>query len=533
MSSYVINNTNGDVLTTVVPGTTNTNYGLTLIGQNFTSGDNRSWGEIQNENFIRLLENFASDSQPGVSSNSGFVAIPGQLWWDTGSQRLMIYNGAEFIPASEQTVSSTAPTIFKLGDQWFDTTAQQFKVYNGSSWQVIGPGYTAQQGKSGSIVESIVDLTGGSHTVVNTYTNNNLISITSYDVPFTPNITLFPAAATFSTVQPGVNLANTVLLQGTANNSVRVGGLFANSLARSDISTTFARDISVVGNVVLTDANISFINKSLVFQNKNFNGGVQFYINSSSGNIAPLSIDGTTGLATVFGHPTTNLGVATKLYADNIETRTNNNLVANVATLTTSINQLNNNITANINSLAASTTANLSAVQTSINANVTALSSLVDSQISVATANSATQQSSINSINAQLPLLAPKASPVFTGTPQAPTASLNDNSTTIATTEYVDRKATELTNDYTSKFATEATTRNNAITSAVAPLAPITSPVFTGAPAAPTPSAGDNSTRLATTGFVTQAITAQKFNYTVSSGPPSGGSDGDFWFQVG
>lgn len=41
------------------------------------------------------------------------------------------------------------------------------------------------------------------------------------------------------------------------------------------------------------------------------------------------------------------------------------------------------------------------------------------------------------------------ASPTFTGTPKAPTASVANNSTQIATTAYVDRKITSGTTDYT------------------------------------------------------------------------------------
>ena len=63
--------------------------------------------------------------------------------------------------------------------------------------------------------------------------------------------------------------------------------------------------------------------------------------------------------------------------------------------------------------------------------------------------------------------------------------------------------------------------------------APLASPAFTGTPTAPTPNPGDNSTAIATTSFVTAAIAAQKFTYIVSSNPPAGGNNGDFWFQVG
>ncbi|RUU61791.1 hypothetical protein EOD04_25900 [Mesorhizobium sp. M2C.T.Ca.TU.009.01.2.1] len=73
--------------------------------------------------------------------------------------------------------------------------------------------------------------------------------------------------------------------------------------------------------------------------------------------------------------------------------------------------------------------------------------------------------------------LAPKASPIFTGTPTAPTAAAGTNSSQIATTAYVDTT-----------------------------FAPKASPTFTGTPAAPTAAPGTNTTQIATTGFVKAAI---------------------------
>jgi hypothetical protein len=65
------------------------------------------------------------------------------------------------------------------------------------------------------------------------------------------------------------------------------------------------------------------------------------------------------------------------------------------------------------------------------------------------------------------------ASPTFTGTPAAPTASAGTSTTQIATTAFV-----------ATSFATKA------------------SPTFTGTPAAPTASANTNTTQIATTAFV-------------------------------
>jgi hypothetical protein len=82
--SYIINKTDGNVLVTLLDGTTNSDTGLTLIGKNYVT-----YGEIQNENFIRLLENFSNASPPGISV--GFTPIQGQLWWDKSNQLLKVY----------------------------------------------------------------------------------------------------------------------------------------------------------------------------------------------------------------------------------------------------------------------------------------------------------------------------------------------------------------------------------------------------------------------------------------------------------
>ena len=85
----------------------------------------------------------------------------------------------------------------------------------------------------------------------------------------------------------------------------------------------------------------------------------------------------------------------------------------------------------------------------------------------------------IVNVNAQY---APLASPQFTGTPLLPTGTtattqtVNDNSTKLATTQFV---ITEL-GDY----------------------APLASPTFTGTPVAPTASANTNTTQVATTSYV-------------------------------
>lgn len=90
-------------------------------------------------------------------------------------------------------------------------------------------------------------------------------------------------------------------------------------------------------------------------------------------------------------------------------------------------------------------------------------------------------------------LLAPKASPALTGTPTAPTAAALTNNTQVATTAYADAAVA------VEKSRAEAAEAN---------LAPLASPTFTGTPSAPTPTVGDASTKIATTEFVAESVSS-------------------------
>ena len=97
------------------------------------------------------------------------------------------------------------------------------------------------------------------------------------------------------------------------------------------------------------------------------------------------------------------------------------------------------------------------------------------------------------------------ASPTFTGTPAAPTASAATDSTQLATTAFVqDQKA---------------------------------SPAFTGTPTAPTASTGTDTTQVATTAFVQQEITANEYSLPYASQTTKGGariyvSSGDLYIYT-
>lgn len=100
---------------------------------------------------------------------------------------------------------------------------------------------------------------------------------------------------------------------------------------------------------------------------------------------------------------------------------------------------------------------------------------------------------------------APLASPGFTGTPTAPTPAVNDSSTKIATTAYVEGQASSA-NPVMDGTAAPGTGTKWAREDHVHPTdttrAPLASPALTGTPTAPTAAVGTNTTQLATTAFV-------------------------------
>lgn len=108
----------------------------------------------------------------------------------------------------------------------------------------------------------------------------------------------------------------------------------------------------------------------------------------------------------------------------------------------------------------------------------------VSARVDALEASQTAQDGSITANQAAITALqndyAPKASPIFTGSPQAPTPPNGDSSSRVATTAWVQANGGGGSNG-----------------------APLDSPAFTGTPTAPTPPPTNDSTRIATTEWIT------------------------------
>jgi len=121
--AYTITKTNGDSLVTIPDTELNTDYGLFLVGRNYSG-----YGIYLNDNFVALMENFSKSTAPATP-------LEGQLWWNNSDNDLQIWTGDVWKKVGHVTASGNAPTASgrNVGDQWWDTTNQQLKTWAGET----------------------------------------------------------------------------------------------------------------------------------------------------------------------------------------------------------------------------------------------------------------------------------------------------------------------------------------------------------------------------------------------------------------
>jgi hypothetical protein len=226
--SYTILKSNGDTLTQIVDGLVDNSTDLTLIGKNAAS-----YGTYLNENFVYLLENFANSSSP---TNP----IIGQLWYDTSTGRLQVYDGNLFRVSGGAIVSADIPAQLATGDLWIDSKNQQIYFNDGVANVLAGPVYTQTQGLSGFKTGTLADIFSIDHTVLYLYLQKTVIGIFSLDA-FTPLV----SPPGFTTIGIGFTASNITGL------TFNVQSKSASSLIAADGTSKTAENFLNTGDPVL------------------------------------------------------------------------------------------------------------------------------------------------------------------------------------------------------------------------------------------------------------------------------------------
>lgn len=238
--AYQLDRFNGTFLVNVDDGSIETNStDLRFVGKNYAG-----YGEVQNENFLHLLENFANTTPPPK-------VINGQIWYDTANKKLKFYDGVRFRVAGGAEIGTSAPSGLAIGEFWWDTSAKQLYTWTGVDFVLIGPESSPDLGSASAVSQVVKDITGGNHTILKLIAGGKTIGIVNTDEQFTLNSTLSPIQD-FSIIRKGFNLVKTnasgissddFAYWGSASNSLRLGGITADQYVQKG-DVTFDQEIS-------------------------------------------------------------------------------------------------------------------------------------------------------------------------------------------------------------------------------------------------------------------------------------------------
>ena len=236
--SYNLTLTNGTLLEILADGSADTTTtSISLVGKNYAG-----YGIYLNENFLKLLENFASTATNG-NPTSPTLANPltGQLWWDTTDKVLKAYNGTAWKEIANSSPSTTAPSNPQVGDQWYNTSTNILSVYNSTQWIAIGPAIPPGVAVTTLEANGLYDNISAVHTVGNIMVNNKLAAIISSDT--SAFITQTPSlAGGFSSITPGYNIINNLVVGGVINSGAITssGNIIASTINAATIGNTGA-----------------------------------------------------------------------------------------------------------------------------------------------------------------------------------------------------------------------------------------------------------------------------------------------------
>jgi hypothetical protein len=283
---YILNKTNGTIVATVQDASLDLTTDLSFVGRNYAG-----YGEIQNENFLKLLENFANSTSPAKP-------IDGQIWYNSTTKQLNIYDGSNWKGVSNLQVSAESPDAlqnFEQGDLWFDTTEEQLHIYNGSSFILVGPltgadsraqwrgSYEYSKEEEGIPKYNIKAVVGSGNEVI------AIVSADFYELSqdiVSPSFPIYPGT---TVLKKGITLAGANPITGVSATTSSTGVLLWGTSAHSLVTEVADRALTVELNTSPTNNQeyaIPFSDNVLTYQN------TAFTFNPSTNTVTADNFDG-------------------------------------------------------------------------------------------------------------------------------------------------------------------------------------------------------------------------------------------------
>jgi len=248
---YTIYKTNGIKLTTVEDGKLNLTTDLQLVGKNYAG-----YGQIVNENLVRLLENFSNGTSPSAP-------LIGQLWYDTINKKLKVYSGTKWNQFLSTTISANRPVDLSDGEFWFDSSTSRLYIKNNGAYTLIGPSSGAVAGGDGSsfALSTIQADSTVNYNSIQLTIDDSIVAVVSgfsYTVnaedPIITKYTKIHHGITLEGAHPdtGVSSNNNTYFWGTAADSARLDG-------REATDYLLATDVNIAANSITSLENITYI----------------------------------------------------------------------------------------------------------------------------------------------------------------------------------------------------------------------------------------------------------------------------------
>jgi hypothetical protein len=237
--AYIVNRYNGTQLTVVEDGTIDQTTDIKFVGRNYSG-----YGEVQNENYLHLLESFSGTTAP-------VKAIDGQVWYDSSTLKLKFYTGSAWKTAGGTEVSATEPVGLNEGDLWWSSTSNQlYGKTAGGEFILVGP-QSAGSGTTQMLSVNVLDNAENEKTIIVALINDVSLYVISNEeftlATLQPDGT--PALTGFSLIKRGITFVNTgtdgitdnslgdpvsgvadePIIWGTASNALKINGLEASS----------------------------------------------------------------------------------------------------------------------------------------------------------------------------------------------------------------------------------------------------------------------------------------------------------------